>query len=600
MANKISQTIEKDLYILENEDNPHGSQVIKIHPSTTIDQVSDPTDVTNPTLRELLEALHQEIITGGLGNIVFPVTSVNGEQGDVVIDIDSLGLENIDLTKDIDKPLSNPQRAAVMEILNNYHFEVDLSALEDHLQDTNNPHGVTFEQINHDNAVDELIATYLTRHNSSTSEDTHRDIRNTLVSLRSTVEENTNRLITRLDQLLSALSDHVDDTAAHSLLFDTKEDVDNKSLMIDSYATHHKYPSERAVVEYVKAQLDEYATSLDIPTDWITDIQVVDSRSDLPAASQRFNRRAYFILHGNNFYNEIAVCRESGGSYSWEYNSLESYTTFDPTFFITNNNGLSLNEHAITESVIRDDSVRDLFTDLAEAIVPGVMDNYYTKDEIDQHHYVESVTILKGTQDGSIRYYINGDQSTMSYDVFVAGLKKLAFLDKLTEGFLEDNSVDANALMNRSVERRHMGDRAVGAPSMYAPYMTLFANVNDSEGDRVDNITIEEMAELFAPKFKEIFEESTLYQDFETAARKFAREEIHKYHGWPYPEAEANFVFDDGRLKFIMDNEDVQIDLSINAAKELIATYDENETIATLLDNTSFQIINDDLYMTTA
>lgn len=525
MSNTISETLYKDLYILEDEDNPHGSKVKRIYPPTTIDQVFDDQDSENPTLREILEKLHQEIISGGIGSIVFPVTSVNGEQGDVVITQNSLGMGMLDLTRDIDKPLSDPQRAAVTEMINNHKYEVDLSDLYDHIENSNNPHGVTFDQINKVGAVDDLISTYLSRHNASTSEDTHRDLRNSINEINENVKEYNETVEANIANVLQNIINHVGDVGAHVELFDQKEDVVNKSTSLNIY-DHTSYPTTRAVVEYVLGKIKDMQDSINIPEEWISDIQVVDTRENIPQASASMHHKMYFIIHGNNFCNEISVCRYDNGSYYWDYESLGSYASFDPTYFEDSPNGLSLNQTALVNAVLNEKSVVDMFMEMFSQSIPKLMANYYTKEEIDSKHFITSITILTGTQDGMIRYYINDDQTTMSKDIKISGLKKLAFLEKVTEGDIADDAVTASSIQNRAVERRHMADRAVGAQNMHGSYMTLFANVNDSEGDRVDEVSIDDMAELFGPKFTEIFEESTIYQDFEGDARKFAKDEV--------------------------------------------------------------------------
>ncbi len=596
MSNTISETLYKDLYILEDEDNPHGSKVKRIYPPTTIDQVFDEQDSENPTLREILEKLHQEIISGGIGTIVFPVTSVNGEQGDVKITQDSLGMGMLDLTRDIDKPLSDPQRAAVTEMINNHKCEVDLSDLYDHIENSDNPHGVTFDQINKGGAVDDLIATYLSRHNASTSEDTHRDLRNSISEINENIKEYNDVVEAKIANVLQNIIDHVGDVGAHSDLFDEKEDVVNKSTSLDTY-DHTSYPTTRAVVEYVLDKIKDVQDSIIIPEEWISDIQVVSTKENIPQATASMHHKMYFIIHGNNFCNEVAVCRYNNGSYYWDYESLGSYTTFDTTYFEDSPNGLSLNQTALAHAVLNEKSIVDMFKEMFAQTIPELMENYYTKEEIDANHFVSSINILTGTQDGMIRYYINDDQSTMSEDIKVAGLKKLAFLEKVTEGDIEDDAVTASAIQNRAVERRHMADRAVGAQNMYGSYMTLFANVNDVEGDRVDEITIDEMAELFGPKFKEIFEASTIYQNFEASARKFAREEIHKYHGWPYPEYTANFLYNNGDLLLYTDDDAGEVDISLkNDCVE--ATFNEDDPIAKVMENTVFEVDDNNLIMT--
>ena len=56
-TNRILGNLPRDLFILEDEDNPRSSQVNNIWPSTILDQVFDDQSPTNKTLREILEDL---------------------------------------------------------------------------------------------------------------------------------------------------------------------------------------------------------------------------------------------------------------------------------------------------------------------------------------------------------------------------------------------------------------------------------------------------------------------------------------------------------------------------------------------------------------
>ena len=135
-SKRINGNLGRDLLVLEDESNPDTSKAKVIYPSTTLDQVFDDESPTKKTLRQLLEEIHQDIITGGKGNIVFPVTSVNNKNGDIVIDKNSVGLNKVDNTSDIDKPLSVPQQRAIMEILKNYDFNVDIEKICHHILNT--------------------------------------------------------------------------------------------------------------------------------------------------------------------------------------------------------------------------------------------------------------------------------------------------------------------------------------------------------------------------------------------------------------------------------------------------------------------------------
>ena len=183
----MSTYLTKDLLTLEDENNPSGSQADLIYPTTIIDQVFDNASNSNKSLRTILEEIRQEIITGGQVAITFPVTSVNDQMGDVVITKEGLGLGNVDNTRDYEKPFSDLQRAGVMDILEHYEFHVDLTDLYNHIAATNNPHGVTFDQINTNNIVGDYIENYINNHNHSN--DCHSDIRTSIHNTNERINE---------------------------------------------------------------------------------------------------------------------------------------------------------------------------------------------------------------------------------------------------------------------------------------------------------------------------------------------------------------------------------------------------------------------------
>lgn len=820
MANKVSDNISKPLYILENEDDPHGSTIKGVYPETTIDQVFDQLSASNKSLRTILEELRKSIEDGGIGNIVFPVTSVNGKQGDVNITLKSLGLDKIDLTPDKDKPLSEPQRTAIEEILKNYDFDSDVQdALDKHLQDSNNPHHVTFDQINADNAVDELISLYLSRHNTSTSEDTHRDIRNRLSKIENQEEEHINNVTNRVDNLYKRIVAHQNDQNAHSALFDEKEDVKNKSRSMMNY-DHTSYPTTRAVAEYVISKINDLKGSINNVDEWIQDIKVVESESDLPKASSKFFRTAYVIVRGPDHKQELAICRKTGGNneshnpqswiikdgspiteekiqelldslendydddteyngsvpypfdktnndessgessytdnqtayelghnkftynpvtgellftydegdgdpeftitnngilqvtydeYSsisdtveniyfavnnddltlimnevndqcyWEISSLGAYTVFDPQYFYNGVNGLTLNESNVgkilTEmagqynsydngankfyyneetgalSFIYDESygdcemsindngeivatydgdselaetldnvsfdikadslllvvqdsnpLTDMIEDMFKTESALLLSDYYTKDEIDKYHYINGINIITGTQDGMIRYYINNDQSTMSEDIPVAGLKKLAFLDQITENDIAPNAITSEAIGNKVVEERNLADKAVTARSMKASYGNMFANVNDENGNTVTEVPISEIGKLIKPTIQEVVNDAisdlanSIYDRLEDRFRDLIREEIKRDHdiepenAWSYDESS-------GILQFTYNEDYGTPAFNLNSNGEMEATYNNGDSIGSVLERSSFNIVNDELLL---
>ena len=176
-------SIARDLLILADENNPATSEKTIVRPNTTLDQVYDQLSPDYKTLREILADLREEIISGGIGAIVFPVNSVNGKTGDVQITAEDVGLGNVDNTADVDKPLSEPQHDAIMGILNNFEFDVDLSDLYNHINNHDNPHGVTLDQVDVDHQLEKNMEMLIKRHNYSNLHTTHADIRQGIAGL---------------------------------------------------------------------------------------------------------------------------------------------------------------------------------------------------------------------------------------------------------------------------------------------------------------------------------------------------------------------------------------------------------------------------------
>ena len=141
-----------ELYTLDDETNPKSSEKHIVYPPTILDQVFDDLSPSKKNLRQIIADLRQEISSGGLGNIVFPVKS-----GDINLTANDFGLGRVDNTRDIDKPLSVPQRNALMEILQNYDFNINMDKYNSHMTDTNNPHNVKLEDINKDDILQKFV-----------------------------------------------------------------------------------------------------------------------------------------------------------------------------------------------------------------------------------------------------------------------------------------------------------------------------------------------------------------------------------------------------------------------------------------------------------
>lgn len=495
-SKRLSSAIPRDLFVLEDESNPGSSKVNQIYGSTTLGQVFDDLSPTRKNLRQILEELKQEIITGGRGNIVFPVTSVNGKTEDVILTANDLGLGRVDNTRDADKPLSVPQRDAIMDILDGYDFNVNLGDLYAHVMDTSNPHDVTIDQINKDDVLVEFIQRYIGYHNNSRHNTVHMDIRRSLSALWLLVDDINNNLEDRVGNVLSAMDDHNGDDMAHQQLFDKKEDIENKAQSFSTTvdADYKKYPSTRAVVEFVASRLSDFKETLPNVKNWIDDIVIVDSRDKLPVPTERYLRKAYFIRSGITSHDEVAICRMNpdGKTYSWDISQFGTYSKFNKDHFIDSADGMSIKMESVIDAIISENGMLD--TSLS-----NILKDYYTKKDIDSFHFVSSIHILPGTQDGTIRYYINEDMTTMSEDIKVSGLKRLAYLEWITEDQIWDQAIHERHILSKAITHRHLQEKIVTKENLACKYGTLFANTEDSTGSGVNEVTLMQLADYLRP-----------------------------------------------------------------------------------------------------
>ena len=90
---RMNSDLARDIFVFNDESNASQSQIERIFPTTSIDQVFDYIEPLEPkSLREILNNLKNDIANGGVGLINFPVTSVNGQTGDINITKGLLGL----------------------------------------------------------------------------------------------------------------------------------------------------------------------------------------------------------------------------------------------------------------------------------------------------------------------------------------------------------------------------------------------------------------------------------------------------------------------------------------------------------------------------
>ena len=474
----------KDLFVLEDENNPKTTEATIIHPKTILDQVFDPETPTNKNLREILKEMRKEILSGGINSIIFPVRSVNRLTGDIILTKKNIGLSEVDNTSDIDKPLSGPQRNAVMDILKSYNFKVNLDPLYEHLADMNNPHEVSVAQINKDDQLTTFVQALINRHSLDDSKFVHLDIRNSLSRLWDYTERSIAReILPQIKEMRQDLNTHAEDPLAHADLFVKKEDLINKAIKIDTVNTSHvKYPTTRALVEYVTTKFTEYDNTHPIIEDYIGSIRVVGKRSDLPLPTVDELRNAYVIQFGNQSQTELAICKEVNGSYHWNIQSIGAISTFNPDHFENGPDGMSIKMEQIVSTILGQ-------TGDVHKVTKNLLKNYYTKEETIQN-FIQGIDILPGTMDGHIRYYVNHDRTTMSDDIPIPGLKTLAYLNKVTENEIRELSVHNRHILSKAVDRRCLAEDAVHAEHISAD-VNLLHKMRAPKGSILGNIKYE-------------------------------------------------------------------------------------------------------------
>ena len=107
--------------------------------------------------------------------------------------------------------------------------------------------------------------------------------------------------------------------------------------------------------------------------------------------------------------------------------------------------------------------------------------------------------MLPGTSDGTIRFYVNDDIMTMSDDIRVAGLKRLAYLEWVTEDQLWDNSVHERHILSKSIANKHIQDRAVAPVNIKCEIGNIIGNDTDSENPTANMISLKKLAEYLRP-----------------------------------------------------------------------------------------------------
>lgn len=466
---RVNSDLARDIFIFQDESNMQQSTMDRILPTTSIDQVFDYIEPTEPkSLRQILADLKTDILSGGVGAIHFPVTSVNGLTGDVQITKRSLGIDRIDNTNDYEKPLSIPQRNAVLNILSNYNFRTNLDEFYNHFNDYNNPHNVTVDQINSSEELTRFVQNLINSHNLNSS-GSHMDIRNNLATLWDYYDY-LNRLIDyRIATAIEVSTDHLTDPEAHKELILPKEDKSNKVAEITSNYNYTEYPSTRAVVEFVNSKISEYNTNLNLDLPFISDIRVIDYSNLLPVASESYKKIIYIIKNNSEHCEQsIAVCRYLNNKWYWDIKTTGAISKLNNRYFSKTNQGLTLNLSNISNDLLQ--AGDDAFN------LTNILSHYYTRTEMD-NRYISDLTIVPGIDDGTIRYYKNGDEST-SERVYIKGLNDLAFLDRITERYIEPESINNTHIIPASVERKHIKNEAVNHNKLECSPLHILGNLS--------------------------------------------------------------------------------------------------------------------------
>ena len=492
----MSDAMSRRLYTLDDEDNPKTSKANLVWPATILDQVYDNLSPDNKTLRQIIEDLHQEILTGGKGNIVFPVTSVNGKEGDVTIDKLSVGLGRVDNTRDVDKPLSVPQRSAVMDILKGYDFKVNLDDLYNHINDTSNPHRISIDQLNVNNELSMFAQREIAKHNTSLLTSVHPDIRSSISRLWRLTESIDARVDSSIAKANDNLVAHIEDKAAHVDIFNTKENISNKARVISDETTNHNaYPTTRAVLDAIISKISEFNETLPDVRNWIDSILVVDTIDQLPEACATTFRQAYFIKYGETAQGELAICKvnEDQRTYFWDRAGLGWYSKFNVSQFKNDNvDGISLNMENLVQRILGEHGLLD-------DAVNTILSDYYSKKQMDEIGYIHKISFKPGTMNGTIRFYINDDLDTMSDDIHVAGLQRLAYLEWVTEDELHDNAVRSNHILSNSLMTRHYQTSSIEAEHIRCGFGYVIGNLENHGEKKGNEIHMLDLADQLRP-----------------------------------------------------------------------------------------------------
>ena len=554
--------IDGNLYVLNDPTNPASSQSAKVNPSTTLDQVYDQTNIDNTTskyktLRKILEDLEELIHQGG--DITFPVTSVNGKSGYNDYNDSDVELTAMDIKFEGDTPVYNAIKAAQdntqeMSIaMGELRDLVDdlLTELEGHVANYANPHNVSVSSINSNGKLTEFVARMIADHlNDSSLDNSHGKLRALINDLSSIVKSsNTGNTILaqRVTSVGNRLTYHETDTNPHAVKFATKEDLSNKiNIIVESAisATDGKYPTVYAVSEYIKEVLNAYT----FPGGVVSNIIVVGADHDvkeLPeATAEEYKKSNLYVLPDgviNSGYSasdgkmQIArVVKDTSAGYDtyrYEVTTVGPYSTFDSRYFrYSNIKGLTiLVDNLIDDIYSQSGRIQATIASLVNQIISYWMRDYYTKNDIDSMNLVGDIELKSGSNDGTIKLvgtkHENGTEVPFIYEVYVKGLKRLAYMDKVETNLIDDGAVTNSKIGQGQVTGDKIANTTITSANLSLPYNHIYGNMFNEDTNEVEPIDVYWFADFVINRFLEYFDFAVIDDQtiIEDAAEIYAR-----------------------------------------------------------------------------
>jgi archaellum component FlaG (FlaF/FlaG flagellin family) len=392
------KSLNRDLFVF-NSSEQNKADITKIKPSTILDQVYDPLSPTLRTLRDILDEMRLHIKNGGVAQIPFPVTNVNGMIGAVKITPMTLGLERVDNTRDIDKLLSLPQRKTIEEMLTTHQFEFKNDILLTHVKNFDNPHAVNVKQLNRDGELMNFVQEYIAIHNASTHHSTHPDLRQRLGELWTKHDDaffDFNKRLTISDDNWRT---HIVADFAHRELFARHELLKNKVDVVNPDGDNNSvlYPSVQGLLDYITEHGENVFGRV------ITKLKIISSINELPEAERGIINTAFFIKKVGN-QTALAQCILHGTEYEWDVKSLGSYSDFNPDQFILDHGPVTIKDEYLVSRIIPVVNKAALLRSIEMESCPndaGTLFYWVNGDDSNKHRVKLNTSIADSTHRGN-------------------------------------------------------------------------------------------------------------------------------------------------------------------------------------------------------